>query len=667
MTELKRRFNIKTCWPWILLILATLFFAFRYLPAACESIVTSDVLTLVIFYRDIVVQGHSAHGWVWGGASFEFPDMAVVWALNFLLGDGITAMATGAGLFFVLWVAGVVWVYKAAGGRQPGVFASLTLLFAVILAHSHGILGNDGLVTFMPVFHAGAVIMSLACLAITLKIRQQGYRPIFWLMSLLLILGASSDPVFLVVCTAPVLCALAVAALVSKQIRRIDLLLVCNIALSSVAGILLRPVLFPAHISSGYTRLNLPGAKNSLHVIREAMQTPGHMGFAVLVVLDILFVLFAMAMLIPFAPWNRKRLLRGPLLFILAYAASCVAMNWGAAILTGNYADMSNLRYVTFSLALPPLMFAALVAGSMPWGKKSITVLTFAVTIFTVAAAISLPPVSSNIRDAQLEISTLRKIMAQEHIEAGLGDYWSSHMLTYMSGGAVKTAAITSDGNPYRWFNNIQDYTGYDKTQAPPAFRFIYLAGLDPAGIRAHYGEPSKILSTPDRTDIWIYSPVHAIHYSAAFNCMGNDSNFIDVNTFHIAASALPSITGKKEGDSIIALAGRDQQNTMIYGPYLHVAPGRYKIDFTYVCETPAEPGKGSAYDCIITTPQKQIILDQAPLPYVKGALGTFTREVTVPELKFPASQCALETRIIYKGSGDLRIDSLTITRLDTP
>jgi len=650
MTELTRRSNLKTCWPWILLVLATLFFAFHYLPAACMSMVNSDFLSLVAFYRDIVEQGHSAHGWVWGGASFEFPDMAVVWALNFLLGDGITAMANGAGLFFALWVAGVVMVYKAAGGRQPGVFASITILFAVILAHSSGIMGSYGMVTFMPVFHAGAVIMSLACLAITLKIRQQGYCGIFWLMSLLLILGSSSDPVFLVVFTAPLPCALAVAAVASKQIRRTDLLLVFNIALSSVAGILLRPLLFPPHISTGYTRLNLSGAKNSLHVIREVMKMPGHMGFAVLVWLDILFVLLALAIVIPSASWNRKRPLLGPHLMILAYAGCCVAMNWDAAILTGNYTDIYTFRYVTFSLALPPLMFAGLVAESIHWGRKSATVLTLAVTIFTIIAAIRLPVVSTNISDTQLEISVLRGIMAREHMEAGLGDYWNSHMLTYMSGGTVKLGSILADGNAFRWFNNIQDYTGYDKTQAPPSFRFIFMNNLDPDSIRARYGEADKILSTPDQKDVWIYSPQNAIRYSTTFNCLGNIRNFTDANTFHVTARA-----------------SRDRQNPMIYGPYLYLAPGRYKVNFTYTYEAPPAPGRESTYDCIITAPHDHIKLDQAFIPPVDGASSELTREITIPKLKLPVSQCALETRVIYSGSGDLRVDSLTITRLDTP
>ena len=69
-----KRLEIRTCWHWMTLVAAGLFFAVHYLPAAYLSHLTADFLGLPILYQDIVEHGHSAQGWAWCGSSFEFPD-----------------------------------------------------------------------------------------------------------------------------------------------------------------------------------------------------------------------------------------------------------------------------------------------------------------------------------------------------------------------------------------------------------------------------------------------------------------------------------------------------------------------------------------------------------------------------------------------------------------
>jgi hypothetical protein len=310
------------------------------------------------------------------------------------------------------------------------------------------------------------------------------------------------------------------------------------------------------------------------------------------------------------------------------------------------------------------MLLAGWACRALPWPPGTARKLVIAVAVFIAVAAVKLPPAPE--RDSQVATPAMRALMAREHVQAGLAAYWSSNEITYLSGGRVRLRSITPDGYAFPWINSIEDYTGH-KGEEPPAFRWIYMKGLNPSSIRARFGDPGKIIQTPSNESIWLYASGDAIRFSPARQALENRHSSAADIVFHSAAAGLPSLTGTKEEWAVVARQPSDKANYLTYGPYLHLAPGRYLVIFDYQYDKPPMKDKEALYDCCITIPDGVKTLDRSRVPYAGAGPQTLVRDVVVPETGTVPEKCFFEARIYYPGSGDLRIDGLTIRRVDAP
>jgi hypothetical protein len=574
--------GLKKYWHWVFLGGGLLSFAIHYMPAVYLNGLNSDMLIPVVFYQDIVQQGHPCQGWVWGGASFLFPDLFLVWTLNFLSGDGLLAAQVATTLFALGWIVILSLAYRASNGRHSEVFTALAVLLALGVASHDGINLGLSMNIFLPVCHGGGMLMTMGCFAVAQYLWLRGYSRLFWLLGLLAALGAASDALFILTFTAPAIGALALATLWYPARVRLALMLAGNILLCSALGFLLLSHLFPVTLSSGYTGLRLDAALDSLNALWQSLDFSHNAARTVLFCADVLVVFLCAAVLLYGAPWNRARVLSPAVFFVAAFGGLLIIADWGGSILTGNYTGIDASRYVMCAYACPWMLLIGCLSEWIAWTRWATQILFFAVSALMVTVTLSPPPVAGYYHEAKKLVPVLRSVMAQEHIEAGLSDYWNANCFTFLSRQTVPIRGITDHGAMRRWFNNLQWYAGDGVTQAPPSFRFIIMRRMNSQAITSRYGPPARIIQTLDDLDIWIYSPEDAIRYSPIFGDLGNRHCFVSPTQFWISTAGLPSSTGKVENGSMIARAGRDKESFMDFGPYLCTQSGRYRVDFVY-------------------------------------------------------------------------------------
>jgi hypothetical protein len=118
--------------------------------------------------------------------------------------------------------------------------------------------------------------------------------------------------------------------------------------------------------------------------------------------------------------------------------------------------------------------------------------------------------------------------------------------------------------------------------------------------------------------------------------------------------------TGQVEGKSLVARQGRDKENFLIYGPFLRLQPGRYRVDYGYTYLAPPQKGQEAWYDLNGHDWLGEHISNGKILPFdgTQHETLTDTFTVSVPNELY-------EIRIFYHGSGSLKVDSLTVTSLD--
>lgn len=650
---------LKTRWHWLFIALALALVLVRYMPADYLAVFCSDNVQGCMLYRDVIDQGHSAYGWIFGGHSDLFPDVTLVFLLRFLLRNELLALQVLGSILFAAWVAICLVLYRQLRGRRIEILAVFLALFFLGCCRNFGVNHGFGFHdSFVMGIHCGTEIMSLLCLALCLHSAIKGRGRSFWWLAAACFITAASDPFFMVLFPIPFLAALFPAWLAYPGKIRSLLPLAANIAFFSAFGLVMGPRISPPEIIGGYTHPDLALARLSLQeILRDCV--PSHGGlFVIFFALDLLFMIGGLCMVIP--PCSRFIVKRIPAsaYLLLLFCASVIACDLGASILTGNYSTLGAGRYLRFAFWVPPLVLIAWFNHWIPWPEIAGKIVAAIVSLLIAGFAIfSLPQPDFYYVNAQKLIPVMHSLMEKEGIEAGLADYWWANVFTFLSHDDVKLRSVTPGGSMFHWLNNTSWFAGSPPSTPPPKFRMIFMLRLDAEQIKLRYGAPDRIVTPLPGQEIWLYREDRGISCNPIF---GDLSNTTPANEYQVKARQLPTQTGGIEGDSIVARAGRSPQGAITFGPYIHPSPGRYRIEVAYAWLAAPAPGKAVTYDVIIWKGPHAVALDAGDVPFIDTAPHEISREVRIPE----RNHGFFEVRTFYHGSGDIRVDSLRIVYL---
>ncbi|HWB58529.1 MAG TPA: hypothetical protein VG733_03515, partial [Chthoniobacteraceae bacterium] len=246
---------VKRNYHWFLAALAGILVLVWYMPAVYLSAMDSDNIQIPMLFHDVVELGHPARDWIWGGHSDIFPDIALVFLLEFILRNRLLSLQIASGIFLAAYVGVLTLLYKRNGGRNAGTFAAAALLFFVLLLRNFGLRGGGrefiSISTFVVPMHTSISILSLACFALFQRAALEGgVRSLAGLAALCFITTLSND-LFLIIFTAPVIATLIVARFFYPGRIRRAACLAASITGACAAGHFLAKRLSPFQIDAG--------------------------------------------------------------------------------------------------------------------------------------------------------------------------------------------------------------------------------------------------------------------------------------------------------------------------------------------------------------------------------------------------------------------------------
>ena len=629
-----------------------------YLPAFTLQVLNADSLGPIVYLRDVLELGRPAAGFLWGGKSDLFPDVLVLFASYFVSGNGLQALQAVTSFIFAGFLASAVVLYRQSGGARPLSFAGLSLVVLLGMTRHFGLPGGSLAHTFFAGMHGGSAVMTFLCLALLQQCvvkGRAGSRPL--LLGLLCFLGGASDPLFLAGFIAPA--GVTMVALSLRDPRRFEWApeTLFAIVASGILGFRATRAVAPVQLVD-YSALSKDGLSRGFSTLLELANPQAGSYLIVLLLLNAAFLFIGFTVLIrgsaaPSPPKSR------PVTFLLVFIAFMVSSSWAAAFLTGHFSELGSTRYLLPALLTP--LFAALGAlhDRVITSEARARFFTAACVVIAVdQSLLSRPAPGSFLTGARELASFLAPVMRQEGIEAGLSDYWWAHPITYLSNEKVPMRAITQDGVMLHWTNNREVFTGEIARRAP-RFRLILMERLDARLIRERFGRPDRILNSPSGHAVWLYSKEHAIVYHPEHDHLGNDVTDGSSGRISLPASALPSTTGTKTGDAVVAVAGRDEPGYLVYGPYKELTAGEYQISLEYQLSGAPRQGPGLLYEAVLWNGSAAKVLDHAEMAGTSAKPRAFVRRIVFPD----APGATLEVRVYYQGVGTAEVHWLDVSK----
>lgn len=640
---------------WLGLTIAAVFFALKAIPELFYHLLDTETVVLDVLYHDLLVPHQSLAGWRWGDFTALFPDLAVYFPLKMLHPHGFFALQGTMVFFFLAWLGGCALLVRAFNRPAPLLLTSLLWLGVVGVAVG----GVDNIALpdqfFQPVYHAGTHTLCLFALAILLfQIRRGGYvLPLVLLV--VVFLAALSDILFLVDFAVPAVATLCLLAAGFPSLWRRFAGLAGVILAAGYLGYKAIPLVSPFPRSGVDEYLsNIPW--DQLHaqlvILWNRLHAADTATWTILVVMDGL-VVFGSLVAVPILLFKSRNML---LVAGLAYAACAICSDWGAMVLRCLFVNMYQNRYVGEALIMPVFVAAFLLHGAIRWPKWLVYSGTFVAAGLMVAAAFLPQPVSGRCAEAQRDIPFLQKVMRENHITVGLADYWRSNLATAFSDETVPLRSTEMDGAICKLFQNMAWFGQGQPVAQSPRFRIYW--GPEPE-VADNYGPPDQALTAPSGLPVWVYSEARAIRYNPYFDLLSNKLGE-DGYTMSFDVSQMPNAIGRVDGKSRVALQGRDQEGFLTYGPFVKLRPGRYRVNYGFTYLTPPKKGQEAFFDLNAhdwhgdhVSHGTALLFDGTPH---ETLTDTFT--VSVPNQTY-------EIRIYYHGSGNLKVDSLTVTSLD--
>jgi hypothetical protein len=643
----------------VLLIAAVLVFAFHFMPQVTLSLTDTETVILPLFYQDVVTEHHPLSDWYWPGARSLVPDDALFFLLRFASGNDWFAMEGVTVFLFLALVAagaGLVWA-----SRRPHALGLVTLLVLIVVAQAcdftPGSVGDLAFrkPLFQTVYHGGTASFCLAGFALLLARIQGAGRAAVGALLGIVFLAVVSDFLFIVVFSIPAVLAAGGLAIAFRREWKRHGGLALGVGLATAAGVLLAPWLFPVQADTNqHLAVDLNGMHNSLAALRGEILNPDRHYFVFLVALDVVTVLAALGGLIAFCFFPGGRRMPAPVLAAMIFCGSLISCDWGATLLTGGYADVSENRYILIALLLPLFVLAFglhAVVQWRPWLENGVA--AAAAVFIGTCAFIPQAPSPEYLGDLDL-IPVLKDVMKKNQITAGLITYWRANLFTFLSHGEVPLRSETADGSVVRLHDTLRWYGKGIPLGEGPRFRLVF---PEYDTLRQAFGPPDQVLNLPGGDTVWIYSEARAITYNEYFDLLSN--RWSDHGrTMSFKGSDLSGAVGRIAGDARIAAPG-DGDDFLATGPNLPLQPGHYRAVYRYQYLAAPDPGHPATYDLCAHRPAGDVVTHQMPLVYLNDQPQVFVDDFRVTEGGF-----AHEMRISYHDSGQLRVDSLAVTSL---
>jgi len=597
----------------------------------------SDALYLAALSSDIL-SGYSLAEWYLTPAPYFFPDALFYLAVAALTDSLQQQVLVTALTQYLMLTAVAALLYRRLGISPLLAGAGPALLLMVAATGSTEV---ELLFAAQPIFisahHFSAFVLTLLVLR---PADGSVTRPGLFLL-LLTVLMTASDLLFVLTAVIPL------ALLHCYQQRQTLFSLPATdshrwqaaatpvlLAITVLAGLLLKRLLMPENTTSTSLQLDLARMQNAMPLLLQELR----LWFGAKPIVAISWSAGVLLMLIQAQRSPQWRTLLA--LWLIANLLTVVAQ------LT--VTDRPQIRYLQFMLYLPVLLLPGW-ALLLPRGQAAVAALAASLMLGGTVALWPPQPAQASLLNFYPPITRcLDKAAQQYQLSSGVTDYWSARHHRMLAHAPLSLNPVTDQLQPYYWIINAQDY------QAAPPMQFVLFdttrpQALDRDSLRRLAGPADRVEHCPG-AEIWIYQQAQldaALRTRLApilFRYPGDQRQY--------PAASLPTAAGQLKADYI---ASTGQPGTLVYGPYQAIAAGDYQA--RYLLE--GEATEGLRWDAVLHDSGKEIPLASGELSLPADGRQTVTLPFTSPQTG------TLEIRLFVDARHQVNIHRLELTRTD--
>jgi hypothetical protein len=242
----------------------------------------------------------------------------------------------------------------------------------------------------------------------------------------------------------------------------------------------------------------------------------------------------------------------------------------------------------------------------------------------------------------------LLDFLEKQGLTHGYATYWNAGALSLLSNGKVTLRQIHHE--PFPTPTHLHSSNRWYRPETWKGETFLLLSQaefsrVDKNILEAQLGPPSRSLTTGDFRVLVYPKNIAGI--------LGWSSLTSDVQHFEVTAAS-PHRVGRfvpEDPDSGVLTSQRGESGELLFGPFIWLAAGRYRVSFDVASE-----GAGTVGTLQVTSRQSALQLATEPLQ-----AGARTRRVL--EFDVANEERFVEFRVLANGAGALTVHGVTIER----
>ncbi len=349
------------------------------------------------------------------------------------------------------------------------------------------------------------------------------------------------------------------------------------------------------------------------------------------------------------------------------------------SIFSGGFVDVFGYRYFTFPIALCLILWITLLDSKAFFDRFFYVLIGIYILLLGIAFVSPEKFFKESGRDNYYQLYKLGVYSDRVEdktgeclnhlsdvgfkLRAGVASYWNARGVSYKTRNNTFILPILNDAMPFFWMSSLGPLkysSHYDADYYN--FAILYKAktldqfNFNTSTIGANLPEPSETIECGDR-EIWIYKNQSLDKYIKE-----KVRNFLflegELGKFDFPLKILPSQTGKINGNERLAVYGSDKPGFLVYGPYIRLPKGKYKIQITYLTNSEKNLWDIGRFNNSRKYFNRNTLVGSGVLPNTQNleSTQTFIVDVTKHISDF-------EVRIFYGGEGDFILRSMKMTR----
>lgn len=467
------------------------------------SVFNSDLVMPFLLAQDLIHNPRSLAHWVLSPAWYAFPD--------WLIAIGLVALPIPNKLLPLFYSATQLSALTLAMGiliasvthknwQWTSIFVATIFLccgMVIILFPGSALSYSLWMWLGSPYIHAGAVLMSLIGVVITLKLIQSSTLLLMHRLALAFIIFFTTLADFIFILWFVVPASMWLIWLNYMHGSRQALGLLPIVIVPSIAAVGLESVIRQTIKPESKVHLNGSFSQwlDDLHYLWTSADYP----MIVLIFANAILILYCMKVLVT---RQREHDESGSVSQLEVFLGLICLVALVTPLLINAYRGLALWRYFLILTIIPPIWFCTRISAIfnrtqfqqyvlLPSGLITIAVMVY---IFT--------PSLRTIQTLRAP-TTLEHCLREHNLQVGYGDYWNAKALIFASHRQVHVIQLLGD-KPYPYATNQEWFSKHAKSNEPIQPNFIILENLSAQAMRQRFGEPDEMITCANKV-LWKY------------------------------------------------------------------------------------------------------------------------------------------------------------------